>query len=425
MTTSKLYFILFAGIFIFLSSTAYLVKDSDSLRKLKTGKIFSSIQIEDERYDNSKLIKFNHKLHVVDAGIKCEDCHTGAVKSALSRDNLNPKKKDCAGCHDVNDQKTCNYCHYDGVFKKLKASKTELIFSHKQHIQTEKKQCTDCHQGFDKVVFAKETAAGFPNMESCYSCHNTQKASNNCETCHSNLTNLFPKNHRSPNFLNEHKVVFDASNSKNNCMMCHSDNFCQVCHSPVGFNGNNSKDGFYAPYYTKEGATKTDRAALQKLTTAHELNYRFTHGLDANQKSFECKTCHETQTFCASCHQTGGELITGIAPSSHQVANFTTIGVNTGGGLHSLLAQKDIESCQSCHDVEGRDPACIKCHFDNDGVKGTNPKTHPPGFMNDEKGIWHQTEGAVCYSCHTDANAKPNGISGIGFCGYCHGQDTK
>jgi hypothetical protein len=70
--------------------------------------------------------------------------------------------------------------------------------------------------------------------------------------------------------------------------------------------------------------------------------------------------------------------------------------------------------------VEGSDPTCVKCHFDNDGIKGTNPKTHESGFMKDEKGIWHDTQGAVCYICHTDANAKPNGIKGVGFCGYCH-----
>lgn len=417
MKITKVYVFLLAGLLIFLSSTAYLVKDTAGLKKLSP-KVFAT-----ERFDNSKIIKFDHKLHVTDAGVKCEDCHTGAVSSVSSKDNLNPKMANCSGCHDVKDEKTCNLCHYDGVFKKFKTSKSELSFSHKQHVETEKKACVDCHVGLDKVKFSKESSGAFPVMENCFSCHNTPKASGNCESCHNNLTNLTPKNHQSPNFLNEHRVV-EAMGSKNNCMMCHSDNFCQACHSPAGFKGNNTKEDFYAPYYTKEGAVRTDRTSLQKLTSAHQLNYRFTHGLDANQKGFECKTCHETQTFCVSCHQSGGELVTGISPTSHQVPNFTTFGVNTGGGLHSELAKKDIESCQSCHDVEGRDPTCVKCHFDNDGVKGTNPRTHDAGFMKDEKGIWHDTEGANCYSCHTDANAKPNGITGIGFCGYCHSTQT-
>ena len=64
--------------------------------------------------------------------------------------------------------------------------------------------------------------------------------------------------------------------------------------------------------------------------------------------------------------------------------DFTTIGVGTGGGEHATLARRDIERCISCHDVQGADPTCITCHLDSDGIKGTNPKTHPAGFMKGE-----------------------------------------
>lgn len=416
MKITKLYILLLAGVAIFLTSTAYFVKDTGNSEK--SVKTFAGTKV----YDNSKIIKFNHKLHVKDAGVKCEDCHANAVKSVSGKDNLNPKETFCATCHDVKDQKNCNFCHV-GTPKKLKSSGKELNFSHSFHIDTQKKACLDCHAGMDTVKYSKEAPGAFPPMETCYSCHNNNKATNNCEGCHTNLTKLTPVNHKQPNFLNEHKMVSDVSSDNNNpkCMMCHSDNFCQVCHSPLGYKGNNTSKDFNAPYYTKEGATKTDRAALQKLNNVHNLNYQFTHGLDANQKSFECKTCHETQTFCANCHQNGGDLVTGIAPLSHRQPNWTTFGVGTGGGLHSDLAKKDIEACQSCHDVQGSDPACVKCHFDNDGVKGTNPKTHESGFMKDEScTVWRSNQGAVCYSCHTDPNARPNGIKGVGFCGYCH-----
>lgn len=403
MKITRIYLLLLAGFLIFITSTAYLLRDSKS----------------QEVYDNSKIIKFNHALHVKDAGVLCEDCHVAAKNSVSSKDNLNPKKENCSSCHDVKDEKNCNFCHYDGKYKKLKASKNELRFSHSKHINLGRK-CLDCHAGMDNVKFSRELTSAIPKMESCYSCHNNQKATINCENCHSNLTNLTPKNHLGKNFLNEHQMVSDINSGKNNCMMCHSDNFCQACHSPVSFQGNNSKEDFYAPYYTKENGVRTDRAALQKLSNAHNMGYKFTHGLDAQSRSFECNTCHESSTFCASCHMTGGDVITGISPQSHRQGNFTTLGVNTGGGLHSELAKKDIESCVSCHDVQGADPVCLTCHFDNDGIKGTNPRTHEPGFMADEKGIWHDTEGAVCYSCHTDNNANPNGLSGIGFCGYCH-----
>jgi hypothetical protein len=83
------------------------------------------------------------------------------------------------------------------------------------------------------------------------------------------------------------------------------------------------------------------------------------------------------------------------------------------------MAHRDIESCISCHDVQGADPTCISCHLDNDGIKGTNAKTHPANFMMDEHGDWHDNEGSICFNCHTVILSTAQ--SGNGFCGYCHG----
>ena len=418
MKIKKFYILFLFGLITFITFTAYVSFDKNLNRQFK---LFGKTKVT----DNKSIIKFNHALHLKDAGLQCKDCHNKAAESVKASDNLNPVKKDCESCHDVKDQKTCNLCHYDGIFKKLSGSNKEINFSHKFHL-SQGKQCTDCHTGLDKVKLANESAGAFPNMELCYTCHNTQKATNNCEACHTKLTSLKPVSHLNSNFLNEHKVINDASGKKNdNCMMCHSDNYCQVCHQATGYKGQNTPKDFYAPYYTKESGQRIERDALQKLNNVHSFNYLYTHGLDANHKSFECKTCHDPGAFCVSCHQNGGNLQTGFVPKSHLRPNFTTLGVNTGGGLHAELAKKDIESCESCHSVQGGDPACVKCHFDNNGVKGTHPRTHETGFLRDEHGIWHNTQGAICYTCHTDGNARPNGKPGIGFCGYCHGTNPK
>ena len=365
MKIPKYYLLFLTGIIIFLTTTAYLSKEKNEY--LNKG---NSVYTEN-KYDNSKIIKFDHKLHSTDAELACEDCHVKALTSTSAKDNLNPAKKDCESCHDVKDEKQCNLCHYDGVYKKLRSSDSELYFSHKEHSKDQK--CTDCHKGLEAVKFSKESASAMPDMESCYKCHNNEVASNSCETCHSNLTNLTPQDHLRTNFLNQHTTVAGVS-SKNNCMMCHSDNFCQACHSPLDFTGDNTKENFYAPYYTRDNATRTDRGDLQKLTTAHNLNYLYTHGLDANQKSFECNTCHSPVEFCSSCHQNGGNTVTGIAPQSHSQADFVIYGMNTGGGLHSQLARRDIESCQSCHDAQGQDPVCAQCHLNPNIINGKGIK---------------------------------------------------
>jgi hypothetical protein len=107
-------------------------------------------------------------------------------------------------------------------------------------------------------------------------------------------------------------------------------------------------------------------------------------------------------------------------PATHLQAGFVAIGVGSGGGMHGTLAKRDIESCASCHDTEGADPVCITCHMDPDGIKGNDPKSHARGFMMGEKGSWHSDPGSPCYTCHTDANARVDGLRGRGFCGYCH-----
>ena len=366
MKIPKYYLLFLAGIIIFLTTSAYLTKEKNE------GVIKVNTALNQDDYDNSKIIKFDHKLHTTEAELACEDCHGKALTSTLAKQNLNPKMKDCESCHDVKDEKQCNLCHYDGVYKKLKSPDRELIFSHKEHISKENK-CTDCHQGLEAVKFSKESASAMPDMESCYKCHNDQTASSSCESCHTNLTNLTPKDHLKTNFLNQHTTVAGVgSNPNNNCMMCHSDNFCQACHSPQSFTGNNTKDNFYAPYYTRENATRTDRGDLQNLTTAHNLNYLYTHGLDATQKSFECNTCHSPVDFCSSCHQSGGNTVTGIAPQSHTQPDFVLM--SSGGGLHSQLARRDIESCQSCHDAQGQDPVCAQCHLNPNIINGEGLK---------------------------------------------------
>jgi hypothetical protein len=81
-------------------------------------------------------------------------------------------------------------------------------------------------------------------------------------------------------------------------------------------------------------------------------------------------TCHEPQSFCAECHAAGGNINqTRFRPASHNVAGFTTIGRGSGGGLHAEEARRDMESCISCHDVEGQDPTCMTCHNETGGVR--------------------------------------------------------
>jgi len=165
----------------------------------------------------------------------------------------------------------------------------------------------------------------------------------------------------------------------------------------------------------------SDDSKKMVLQNVHSLNYIFTHGFEARTKKSDCYTCHDQQTFCNDCHSgnTGGIR---TKPKWHTFGGFTTIGRGSGGGRHAQYAKREIETCANCHDTQGNDPVCTLCHVDNDGIKGTNPKTHDKDFSKaGEDGIWHHDDGAVCFNCHVDIGAKTR-KSGVGFCGYCHGK---
>jgi hypothetical protein len=168
-----------------------------------------------------------------------------------------------------------------------------------------------------------------------------------------------------------------------------------------------------------------DRGQGSALAKVHDLNFRFTHGAFAKGRISDCQSCHNQaqERTCVECHEAGGNITqVNFKPATHLQAGFATLGVGSGGGAHAQLARRDIESCASCHDVQGADPTCITCHVDPDGIRGTNPKTHVRGFLRGTDGPWHSDPGSACFVCHSDPNARVGGMKGQGFCGYCHAQ---
>ena len=371
---------------------------------------FSRVSNDPETSRNKSIIKFSHSLHAEMS--ECGDCHSAVSESEDLSGSLLPGKDDCAGCHDVDDDDNCELCHYEDLYEPLIPSQSELIFNHKFHISDQNMECENCHLGLTEVEYSYESENANPTMTLCYDCHNNNTiASNACEQCHISTANLLPDNHKKVGFFKSHKFV-----EQSDCQLCHDAVFCEDCHvATTGIDETNLSNDFYTPYAPHN---YVDGDKQQVITLVHDLNYRFTHGIEAKGKTNDCQTCHQTETFCVECHaaEEGDFALGGIIPLSHTMPNF--VNGLTPGSDHAVLAKRDIERCASCHDVQGADPNCILCHVDPDGIKGTNPKTHSSGFMKSVNGDWHDDGGSVCYDCHTNTNT-----AGLGFCGYCHGAD--
>ena len=320
-----------------------------------------------EEGDHSKYIKFSHTAHVKDRGIACEDCHSKAKASKTSSEALIPDHESCQGCHEEQVSKNCVYCHLsaDNIVG-IPHPDRALIFSHEKHVTAQALKCETCHAGVDSVATAGN--ANMPPMPTCIGCHTEKNVSRNCESCHRNFTSLVPDDHLKGDFVRGHKMLARVGMLDVKCGTCHTETFCQDCHSGTQLLGFGFKSDLITEPMPKSSVKDSPRQ--MKLQHVHSLDYRFTHGIDAKSKVLDCTSCHEYERFCSDCHQAGGNITQKkFKPESHSVAGFTTMGKGSGGGRHAELARRDIEACAACHDVQGADPTCMLCHKENGTVR--------------------------------------------------------
>lgn len=362
--------------------------------------------------DRSRLIKFSHRQHLLDFGLICTDCHVKAPKSGHSGDNLLPREENCAGCHraEVEDPEQCDKCHKDPARPVPFENPERVIdFPHRFHLEGLGLACQDCHRGMPKTDYASRE--NWPAMPECLTCHQDATAPLDCETCHPRVEVIRPQSHRA-DWIHEHKEHARAGDMP--CAQCHQDTWCEDCHA--GALTVKLED---PPDRMASGAPQNRGRVGQILQRQHELNYRFTHPMDAAGKERQCASCHPV-SFCIDCHRVEADerrfkpVWHGQLPDEPRP--WVLIGVGSGGGRHAEWARRDLELCVACHDVEGEDPSCMQCHVDFDGVKGTDPRTHPGRFAERAaEGEFHSDPNSLCYACHVDTN-----VSGVGFCGYCH-----
>ncbi len=380
----------------------------------------NAVTSDDAQPDKKQVMKFSHSKHA-GAGIECASCHTPEKLTKNASDKMLPTHTECQSCHEQEVNEKCAFCHTDESNPvALPNPVREVLFDHQKHVTGQKMECVTCHAGMDKTDFAE--AANMPAMSTCNTCHNDVKATNQCEACHTNLASLKPATHMVANFSREHARVMGGRTFEAKCQSCHTESSCMECHDGTNLTKLTAfeKTGMLSP--RKSGM---DRPAALAGQNVHDLNYKFTHGIDAKGRASDCQTCHRQEQFCSDCHMEGSAAFGGAMPTSHERPGFTMIGVGSGGGTHASLAKRDIQRCAACHDTQGGDPSCITCHNDVDGLKGTNPRTHPSGFMKSNHGDWHTDDAATCYTCHNDANARPSGKPGQKFCGYCHGANVQ
>ncbi len=282
-----------------------------------------------------------------------------------------------------------------------------LIFSHDRHAERED-GCDYCHREDEGGPAAPRTLG----MDECFRCHEGRRGVQDCAICHSDTRVLPPADHEL-DWPEGHGV--QARVDEQACVSCHNRDHCQECHeSAVPLAATSGAGELFLPYGPQVAAEGLG------VERAHEIDYRYTHPLDAAGKESDCFTCHRYESFCTECHAPEDDPEK-FRPLWHGGPGWGAVAgaVGSGGGRHAEMARRDMELCAACHEVGigGADPRCLECHRDALPGRGNDPSTHEVGFAGASgEGRWHNDPGAVCYICHVRSQAGD-----AGFCGYCHG----
>lgn len=353
---------------------------------------------------------FPHDIHL-EQEMVCADCHVNASSMTSATEDARPSVEVCLDCHDEDgiEIKSISWGPKPEAQTIRQEISRGLIFSHEAHMDRTS-NCEYCHLEEDTMTGKVQ----LPSMGKCMQCHEGRRGLDDCSICHSVVGILRPSDHHFT-WISHHRE--EARQDDGSCLACHNADYCQECHEGGRtLAAREPPTDRLLPYGPQVAGDET------MVQRAHDLNYRFTHSLDAEGKESECAVCHQRETFCSDCHASG-EDPSQFRPAWHGRSDWGAIpgAVGTGGGSHAEMARRDIEMCAACHEVSltGTDPACLTCHRDLSLGRGNDPSTHDPGFAGDVgDGEWHDDPGALCYVCHTRSQAAGD----AGFCGYCHGE---
>ncbi|MBI4595573.1 MAG: cytochrome c3 family protein, partial [Candidatus Tectomicrobia bacterium] len=138
-------------------------------------------------------IEFNHKKHLQDVGLECQNCHTLVL--TYYRASI-PNIEVCSMCHDeggdgqnASNPKTQKVLEYikkgEAIpWQKVYQMPDHVYFSHQRHVVMGRIECVTCHGKIDQTTLPITTAAVKHTMDSCMNCHKKSGVSNDCVACH-------------------------------------------------------------------------------------------------------------------------------------------------------------------------------------------------------------------------------------------------
>ena len=300
-------------------------------------------------------LAFSHRLHLVDQGLECENCHEDL---AMSDQPGMPSVELCELCHEEIDPQKAEERRIATLFegerfraRRVCALDEELVFSHLRHVDHEL-ECGACHTGIETNERVGAQLA--VSMDACVECHQSSQVASECRTCHTSLDRERPPSSHRHGWRRLHGEIVRACSEEriHDCSLCHEERTCVQCHQ-------------------------------LEPPRSHNAYWRLrAHGLVAAMDRASCATCHQSSD-CDSCHQE-------MRPVTHRA---------------SWGSERNAH-CVGCH-LPLRGESCFTCHRDTPSHLLATPKPdwHSP-VMNcrqchiGRRTLPHADNGTNCNSCH-------------------------
>lgn len=134
-------------------------------------------------------IKYNHKIHIEEAGLTCTDCHQYVEETPVA--GL-PTIEVCLECHEealTENPEEAKLIKIANSSKKIFWHKVNIMppdvyFSHRRHVGLAKIECEKCHGKMEQMTSPPQKPAINLSMKFCMNCHKEVEAENDCLACH-------------------------------------------------------------------------------------------------------------------------------------------------------------------------------------------------------------------------------------------------
>jgi len=388
----------------------------------------------------------------------------------------------CGACHAApwesdTMQDRCVVCHEDVPEQLL-----DLLTPHGRMFAIDSKaQCRDCHPEHRGATALLTDIEGwrYPHQLSgyyltahqfkaekdpfeCLDCHGDDVTTfdvNICETCHSQLDQIFTMSHvlsYGNSCLNCHDGMdgmttdFTHENFQFKLIGKHTDASCESCHD-----GAHDLTGFEATSQDcaschggddlHEGVLGSDCASCHSPEGWSPSKFdhnRSIFKLDEAHVDVVCTNCHLDKLFkgtpadCFSCHEQDdphGSVLGNDCASCHKATTWKDLIFDHSMSAFALVGSHVDVECSNCHKdlaFKGTPTACASCHLDvHKGEMGMDcAKCHNPSSWKDVNfdhgkftgfSLAGSHKGVPCTSCHVDGKYKGTPSD----CFSCHASD--